>query len=68
MQPCWGPDADCRVGGTLSPEAITRYVKDCKRILARLSQGLTPKETAFVAKVSENQFSTHDCVIQYVYL
>ncbi len=37
-----------------SPEAITRYVKDYKRILACLSQGLTPKDTAFVAKVSEN--------------
>jgi DNA-binding CsgD family transcriptional regulator len=37
-----------------SPEAITRYVKDYKRILACLSQGLTPKDTAFVAKVSRN--------------
>ena len=37
-----------------SPEAITRYVKDYKRILACLSQGLTPKDTAFVAKISEN--------------
>jgi len=37
-----------------SPEAITRYIKDYKRILACLSQGLTPKDTAFVAKVSEN--------------
>ncbi len=37
-----------------SPEAITRYVKDYKRILACQSQGLTPKDTAFVAKVSEN--------------
>jgi hypothetical protein len=37
-----------------SPEAITRYVKDYKRILACLSQGLTPKDTAFVAKVSQN--------------
>jgi transposase-like protein len=37
-----------------SPEAITRYVKDYKRILACLNKGLTPKDTAFVAKVSEN--------------
>ena len=36
-----------------SPEAITRYVKDYKRILACLHQGLSPKDTAFVAKVSE---------------
>jgi hypothetical protein len=37
-----------------SPEAITRYIKDYKRILACLHRGLTPKDTAFVAKVSEN--------------
>lgn len=37
-----------------SPEAITRYVKDYKRILTCLSQGLTPRDTSFVAKVSEN--------------
>ncbi len=37
-----------------SPEAITRYVKDYKRILACISRGLTPKDTAFVAKVSES--------------
>ena len=37
-----------------SPEAITRYVKDYKRILSCLHKGLTPKDTAFVAKVSEN--------------
>ena len=36
-----------------SPEAITRYVKDYKRILACLHKGLSPKETAFVVKVSE---------------
>jgi predicted transcriptional regulator len=36
-----------------SPEAITRYVKDYKRILACLHKGLTPKETSFVVKVSE---------------
>lgn len=36
-----------------SPEAITRYVKDYKRVLSCLSKGLTPKETAFVVKVSE---------------
>ncbi len=36
-----------------SPEAITRYVKDYKRVLACLSKGLTPKETAFAVKVSE---------------
>lgn len=36
-----------------SPEAVTRYVKDYKRILACLSRGLTPKDTAFVAKVSK---------------
>ena len=37
-----------------SPEAITRYVKDYKRILACLHQGLSPKDTAFVVKVSKN--------------
>lgn len=37
-----------------SPQAITRYVKDYKRILACLNKGLTPKDTAFVAKVSKN--------------
>lgn len=37
-----------------SPEAITRYVKDYKRILACLNKGLTPQDTAFVAKVSKN--------------
>ena len=37
-----------------SPEAITRYVKDYKRILSCLHKGLTTKETAFVVKVSEN--------------
>lgn len=37
-----------------SPEAVTRYIKDYKRILACLNKGLTPKDTAFVAKVSEN--------------
>ena len=36
-----------------SPEATTRYVKDCKRILACVHKGLTPKETAFVVKGSE---------------
>lgn len=37
-----------------SPEAITRYIKDYKRILACLSKGLTPTDTSFVAKVSKN--------------
>ena len=36
-----------------SPEAITWYIKDYKRILACLHRGLTPKETSFVVKVSE---------------
>ena len=36
-----------------SPEAITRYIKDYKRILACLHRGLSPKETSFVVKVSE---------------
>jgi len=45
-----------------SPEAITRYVKDYKRILACLHKGLTPQDTAFVAKVSEN------LVFEYVHL
>lgn len=36
-----------------SPEAVTRYVKDYKRILTCLHQGLTPKDTAFIVKVSE---------------
>ncbi|MBW1699674.1 MAG: DUF1670 domain-containing protein, partial [Deltaproteobacteria bacterium] len=37
-----------------SAEAITRYVKDYKRILSCLNKGLNPKDTAFVAKVSES--------------
>jgi len=37
-----------------SPEAITRYVKDYKRIHTCLKAGLTPKETAFAVKISEN--------------
>jgi predicted transcriptional regulator len=37
-----------------SPEAVTRYVKDYKRILACLNKGLTPADTAFVARVSVN--------------
>jgi DNA-binding CsgD family transcriptional regulator len=37
-----------------SPEAVTRYVKDYKRILACLNRGLSPRDTAFIAKVSEN--------------
>ena len=36
-----------------SPEAITRYIKDYKRILACLHRGLSPNETAFVVKVSQ---------------
>lgn len=36
-----------------SPEAITRYVKDYKRILTCLKAGLTVKETSFAVKVSE---------------
>lgn len=42
-----------------SPEAITLYVKDYKRILACLHKGLTPKETSFVAKVSETLVSEY---------
>lgn len=45
-----------------SPEAVTRYVKGYKRILACLNKGLTPKDTAFVAKVSEN------LVYEYIYI
>ena len=37
-----------------SPQAVTRYVKDYKRILTCLHQGLTPKDTSFIVKVSEN--------------
>lgn len=37
-----------------SPEAITRYVKDYKRIHTCLKAGLSPKETAFAVKISEN--------------
>jgi DNA-binding CsgD family transcriptional regulator len=37
-----------------SPEAITRYVKDYKRISSCLAKGLSPEETAFAVKVSEN--------------
>jgi hypothetical protein len=36
-----------------SPEAITRYVKDYKRILTCLRAGLSVQETAFAVKVSE---------------
>ena len=36
-----------------SPEAITRYVKDYKRIHTCLQAGLSPKDTAFAVKVSE---------------
>lgn len=37
-----------------SPEAITRYIKDYKRISSCLSKGLSPLETSFAVKVSEN--------------
>jgi hypothetical protein len=47
-----------------SPEAITRYVKDYKRILTCLHQGLTPKDTSFVAKVSENLVYEYISLIQ----
>jgi hypothetical protein len=36
-----------------SPEAITRYVKDYKRIHTCLHAGLSPSNTAFAVKVSE---------------
>jgi DNA-binding CsgD family transcriptional regulator len=36
-----------------SPEAITRYVKDYKRILTCLRAGLSLKETSFAVNVSE---------------
>ena len=36
-----------------SPDAITRYVQDYKRILTCLRAGLSLKETAFAVKVSE---------------
>jgi len=36
-----------------SPQAITRYVKDYKRILTCIRAGLSVKETAFAVKVSE---------------
>jgi len=47
-----------------SPEAITRYVKDYKRILTCLHQGLTPRDTAFVAKVSKNLVYEYMSLIQ----
>lgn len=47
-----------------SPEAITRYVKDYKRVLACLHKGLTPKETAFVARVSESLVFEYENLIQ----
>jgi predicted transcriptional regulator len=47
-----------------SPEAITRYVKDYKRILACLHKGLTPKETSFVAKVSESLVLEYENLIR----
>jgi predicted transcriptional regulator len=47
-----------------SPEAITRYVKDYKRILACLHKGLTPKETSFVAKVSESLVFEYENLIR----
>lgn len=37
-----------------SPEAITRYVKDYKRISSCLAKNLTVEETAFAVKVSES--------------
>lgn len=36
-----------------SPEAITRYVKDYKRIFTCLKAGLSPQDTSFAVKVSE---------------
>jgi hypothetical protein len=47
-----------------SPEAITRYVKDYKRVLACLHKGLTPKETSFVARVSESLVFEYENLIQ----
>lgn len=47
-----------------SPEAITRYVKDYKRILACLHKGLTPIETSFVAKVSESLVFEYENLIR----
>ncbi len=37
-----------------SPEAVTRYVKDYKRVSACLKKGLTAQETSYVVKVSKN--------------
>jgi hypothetical protein len=36
----------------LSPEVVTEYVKDYKRILACLNKGITPEDTAFAVNVS----------------
>lgn len=47
-----------------SPEAITRYVKDYKRILTCLRAGLSPKDTAFAVKVSEKLIYEYMNLIQ----
>lgn len=36
-----------------SPEAVTRYVKDYKRVFVCLQAGLSPQETAYAVKVSQ---------------
>jgi hypothetical protein len=37
----------------LTPKVVTQLVKDYKRILACLNRGITPEDTAFAVKVSE---------------
>jgi DNA-binding CsgD family transcriptional regulator len=47
-----------------SPEAITRYVKDYKRISACLARGLTVKDTSFVTKVSKKLIYEYKTLIE----
>lgn len=47
-----------------SPEAITRYVKDYKRISACLAAGLTVENTAFVTKVSKRLIYEYAALIE----
>ncbi|MBF0196518.1 MAG: DUF1670 domain-containing protein [Planctomycetes bacterium] len=37
-----------------SPDAVTRYVKDYKRVSACLKKGLTVGETSYVVKISKS--------------
>lgn len=47
-----------------SPEAITRYVRDYKRISACLAKGLSPEDTAFAVRVSKNLVYEYKSLIE----